>query len=88
MKYNPIKRILYTDKGEIIRKLDCPYKVAFSEPVTDLPANDEHICSICNGEIIDTTGYEDEALLKLSKTVNLCFKVDASQPNLRIVYIQ
>jgi hypothetical protein len=87
MKFNPIKRILYTDKGEIIKKLNCPYKVAFSEPAID-SSNDEHTCDICNGQIIDTNGYEDEALLQLSKNINLCFKVDATQPNLRIVYIQ
>lgn len=86
MKFNPIKRILYTDKGEIIRKLNCPYTVTVTEPVPHVPQGD-NICDICNGEIIDTTRFEDEALLQLSKNTNLCFKVDASQPNLRIIYI-
>jgi hypothetical protein len=86
MKFNPIKRILYTDKGEIIRKLDCPYKVTFSDGIEHVPHGHD-ICDICNGEIIDTTGYEDEALLQLGKNINLCFKVDAAQPNLRIIYI-
>lgn len=86
MKFNPIKRILYTDKGEIIRKLDCPYKVTFSNALTPT-AHGDHICDICHGEIIDTNSYEDEALLQLGKNMNLCFKVDAAQSNLRIVYI-
>lgn len=86
MKFNPIKRILYTDKGEIIRKLDCPYKVTFSDDVTPM-VNGDHICDICNGEIIDTNRYEDEALLQLGKNMSLCFKVDATQANLRIIYI-
>jgi hypothetical protein len=86
MKFNPIKRILYTDKGEIIKKLNCPYKVGFAE-TTAVAVEDEHICSICNGIIVDTYGIEDEALLQLSKTANLCFKVDTAQPNLRVIYI-
>jgi hypothetical protein len=86
MRFNPIKRILYTDKGEIIRKLNCPYKVDSME--TEAASSVGHICDICNGEIINTIEYEDEALLQLSKNINLCFKVDATQPNLQIVYIQ
>jgi hypothetical protein len=86
MKFNPIKRILYTDKGEIIRKLNCPYKVTFSDPISDAPSGD-HICDICNGEIVDTNGLEDEALLQLGKAANLCFKVDPTQPNLKIIYV-
>ena len=86
MKFNPIKRILYTDKGEVIRKLDCPYKVTFSDHLSH-DAHGDDVCDICNGQIVDTTGYEDEALLQLSKNINLCLKVDASQPNLRIIYI-
>jgi len=85
MKFNPIRRILYTDKGEIIGKLDCPYKVSFTE--SPEPVND-NICSICNKEIVDTNGYDDEALLQLSKSINLCLKVDSAQPNLRVLYIQ
>jgi hypothetical protein len=87
MKFNPIKRILYTDKGEIITKLDCPYKVTFSESTEEAP-EDDHICSICNGKIVDTYGIEDEALLEMSRSTNLCFKVDETQPNLRMIYIQ
>ena len=87
MKFNPIKRILYTDKGEVIKKLDCPYKVTFSEPTIDSPVN-EHICSICNGEIVDTNGYDDADLLRLmDKGHNLCFKVEPDQANVKIVYI-
>ena len=87
MKFNPVKRILYTDNGEIIGKLDCPYKASFIEPPLDAPADDK-ICSICNKEIVDTKGYEDEVLLQLSKKINLCLKVDSAQPNLRVLYIQ
>jgi hypothetical protein len=87
MKFNPIKRILYTDKGEIIRKLDCPYKVTLTESISDA-SDSEHVCEICNGEIVDITRYDDEGLLQLSKKTNLCFKVDSAQPNLRMVYIQ
>jgi hypothetical protein len=86
MKFNPIKRILYTDKGEVIRKLNCPYRVTIPEPDTHIPQGD-NICDICNCEIVDTTRFEDEALLQLSKNMNLCFKVEASQPNVRVIYI-
>ena len=87
MKFNPIKRILYTDKGEVIRKLGCPYKVSFSEPVSDAP-NAGNICTICNGEIVETDGYDEASLLVLSQNINLCFKVDAYQHNVHVVYIQ
>jgi hypothetical protein len=89
MKFNPIKRILYTDKGDIIKKLDCPYKVHFSEPVTDAAPVDEHTCHICNGQIIDVKNYQESDLVKLSSNgSNVCFKIDTASPDLRIVYIQ
>jgi hypothetical protein len=88
MKFNPIKRILYTDKGEVITKLSCPYKVSFTGEVTSESFSD-HICDICNGEIVDTSSLGDDDLLTLAKTSsNLCIKIDPMQHNVRIVYIQ
>ncbi len=84
MRFNPVKRILYTDKGEVIRKLDCPYRVSL--PENSCEPHSEHICDICNGEIIDTNAFDDDVLLQLGKNLSLCFKVDATQPNLRLVY--
>lgn len=86
MRFNPIKRILYTDKGEMIRKLSCPFKVTVDEIAPEPPSGD-HICDICLGEIIDTEGFDDESLLQLSQRSNVCFKVDATQPNIRIIYV-
>ena len=87
MRFNPVKRILYTDKGEVIKKLDCPYKVTLSEAMLDSPIAD-NVCDICNGEIVDTSSMNEEQLLTLSKHSNVCFKIDPAQRNVNIVYIQ
>ncbi|MFN5848104.1 MAG: hypothetical protein ACK43K_06410 [Chitinophagales bacterium] len=31
MKFNPIKNELYTDSGELLKKLHCPYRMAWED---------------------------------------------------------
>jgi hypothetical protein len=88
MKFNPIKRILYTDNGEVIKKLNCPYKVSFSAPVPHTSLSGQ-TCDICNGTIVDTSTYADDDLLSIIRSnINVCFKIDPYQPNVKIVYVR
>jgi hypothetical protein len=83
MKYNPIKKELYSDKGEFIKKLACPFLMNWSElqPIKVGVRN----CNQCNRAIIDTAILEDDALLEIVRTnPNTCLKVDLNQNNLTV----
>jgi hypothetical protein len=84
MKFNPIKRILYTDGGEVIKKLECPFTV--SDDSYSHTGSDE-FCHICNQPVVDTSKASDAELMRLaSQHPGLCLKVDPAQQNLQIVY--
>lgn len=88
MKFNPIKRTLYADNGDLITKLACPFKVDLPEGEL-LSTPDKIRCDICNGEIVDTSGLNEEEIIKLTQTSShLCLKIDPTQANVRIVYMR
>lgn len=83
MKFNPITNELFTDKGQYVKRLYCPYKVEWADmEKTSLSARK---CSICKHDIIDTAFLTDEDLLKTVETnKNTCFKLNFYQHNLTI----
>ena len=81
MKFNPFTNNLYTDKGEFIKKLTCPFRMNWSElhPIKEGVRN----CNQCNHSIIDTAILKDYELLEMVRTnPNTCLKVDLNQNNL------
>lgn len=83
MKFDPITNELYTDQGQFVKRLYCPFKVERSDmEKTSLIARK---CSICKHDIIDTAFLSDEDLLKTVETnKNTCFKLNFNQNNLTI----
>ena len=84
MKYDVIKKDLYTESGVFIKTLHCPYKMNWNElKKTNLV---DRKCSNCDHLIIDTKYQTDEQLLKLiSKNPNTCFKIDFGQNNVKLI---
>ena len=84
MKFDPINEVLYTDNGELIKKMNCPYRIDWD----DLPASTSspnRNCSMCERQIIDTENRTDEEILNLmKKNPSTCLKVDIDQDNIRI----
>ena len=85
MKFNPITKKLFSDDGQLIKKVNCPYKMQWD----DLSPIDNEInikrCSICDHNIIDTANLNDVQLLNLVReNPKTCFKINFNQQNLKI----
>ncbi len=86
MKFNPIKKALYTDSDKLIKKLHCPYKKQWD----NLSENDEKSkkCLTCNEVVVDTQFFSEKELVEMVKeNPDVCVKVDLLQDNIRVVTI-
>jgi len=84
MKFDPIKLEVYTETGELIKKMHCPYKINWNnlEPVEFR----FRICTYCNQSIVDTELFTETELLEMVKhNPDTCLKIDLNQQNLKIV---
>ena len=86
MKYDPIKKKLFTDKGLLIKKLHCPIKIEWSE----LKGNDLNkqyrVCNHCEKSITDTSYYSDKKIYKMvQNNSELCLKIDLNQNNIKLI---
>ena len=84
MRFDPITKEVYTNNGEFIKKMDCPYKINWD----DLEATNStsRKCSTCDHLIIDTQYLSDDELLKMvTQNPNTCLKIAYNQHNLRII---
>jgi len=85
MKFNPIKNELYTDSGELLKKLHCPYRMAWEDMERTNAQNKK--CGQCQQIIIDTAYLTDEEVKqKLSEQPATCLKIDYKQANLHITF--
>lgn len=84
MRFDPIKKEIYTDEGEFIKQMNCPYKMNWDNlEVTD---NTYRICLNCNHLIVDTELLTDIEILNIVKdNPSTCFKVDLNQPNIKLI---
>jgi hypothetical protein len=84
MKFNPITKDLYTDKGEFIKTMNCPYKMNWGNlEEANLTSRK---CSVCEHLVTDTQNFEDEEILKIVKqNPNSCLKIDLNQNNIKII---
>lgn len=86
MKFDPIKKNLYTDTGELIKKLYCPYIMQWDNLINKDEDNTMRQCSNCESNIVDTAFYNDEQLLSLiKKDKKTCLKVNLNQHNIQII---
>ncbi len=85
MIFDPRSNELFTDAMVLIKKLECPFKIAWSQ----LEATENagvRSCSKCDHEILDTKFLNDKMLLAvLKKNPNTCFKIDLMQKNMEVL---
>lgn len=86
MKFNPITNKLFSDDGDFIKHLHCPFKVEW-ETLESNSYNSNRNCGICEREIIDTNHLKDNEILSfIGDNPNACLKLNFNQENLEIVY--
>jgi hypothetical protein len=79
MKYNPDTKELYTNKGILIKKMQCP-KVVYWEDMLPGKNDLERICSGCNKSVMDVEFLsDDEVLFLLNKRPETCIKVNTKK---------
>jgi hypothetical protein len=86
MRFNPITKEVFTDNGQYIKTLHCPYDMQWAN-LRPIP-HDETLrqCSLCNHNVIDTAFVKDDELLKVVQdNPNTCLKINPHQNNIEIV---
>lgn len=84
MKFDPITKDVYTDKGEFVKRMNCPYRMTWDNLVA---ANvTMRKCANCDHLIIDTEFFTDDELLKMVRqNPDTCLKIDLNQDNIKIL---
>jgi len=86
MKFNPITNELFSNEGNFIKQLHCPFKVEWDTLKVNSD-NRNRSCSICDREIMDTQYLEDSEIISfIEDTPHACLKLNFNQENLEIVY--
>ena len=84
MKFNPLTKEIYTDKGEFVKTMNCPYKMSWDNLETTII--NMRKCANCDHLIVDTEVLTDDELLKMVRqNPAICLKIDLNQQNIKIV---
>jgi hypothetical protein len=84
MKFNPLTKEIYTDKGEFVKTMNCPYKMNWDNLETTII--NMRKCANCDHLIVDTEVITDDELLKMVRqNPAICLKIDLNQQNIKIV---
>lgn len=84
MQFDPITKTVYTDTGEFVKQMHCPYKMQWAQ--LEVAGGAHRKCSKCDHLIADTGVLTDDELLKRVKdNPDTCLKIDLNQPNLKII---
>jgi hypothetical protein len=84
MKFNPLTKEIYTDKGEFVKTMNCPYKMNWDNLETTII--NMRKCANCDHLIVDTEVITDDELLKMVRqNPDICLKIDLNQQNIKIV---
>ena len=62
MKFNPLTQTLYTNDGQRIKKIHCPYPSLKWSELSTIEGKMDKVCSLCESRIVETKEYSDEAL--------------------------
>ena len=84
MKFNPLTKEVYTDQGEFVKTLNCPYQIVWDNLE---PANSSsRKCTSCDHLVLDTEALTDDELLKIVRqNPATCLKIDFDQQNVKII---
>ena len=81
---NIIDKDIYTDKGEFLKTIDCPKKVALKDLRTDKEKT--LYCKNCEKSILDTEYMSEDKLIDiLKKDKDTCLKISRLNPMFRFV---
>ena len=84
MKFNPIKKEIYSDNGQLIKKLNCPYKIKWEN--LELTNTGARRCENCDHMILDTELLNENEIIKLVKdNPYTCLKIGLNQQNVKII---
>ena len=84
MKFDPIKKEVYTDTGKLIKKMNCPYQMNWDN--LELTNSNSRKCEICNQLIVNTELFSDIELLEMvNGNPETCLKIDLNQKNIKII---
>lgn len=84
MKFDPINKKVYTDAGEFVKQMHCPYKMQWDQ--LEAVGGAHRKCSKCDHLIVDTGVMSDDELLKMVRdNPDTCLKIDLNQSNLNII---
>ena len=87
MKFNPHTKEVFTDTGQFLKKLQCPYRINWNKLQQYEENPRERSCSECEHQILDTAQYGDNELLSiLTSNPETCLKIDINQYNVEIIY--
>lgn len=85
MLLNPITKELFNDKGEFIKKMECPKGMKWESLSNDGETFQKKYCQQCHNTVIDTSFFNDEKLtLMVNEKPTICLKVSLLQSNLII----
>lgn len=85
MLFNPITNELFNDKGDFIKKLECPIGMKWVSLFNNGETLQERYCQQCHKTITDTSFLNDDKLtLLVNEKPTVCLKVSLLQSNLII----
>lgn len=84
MKFDPIRKELFTDNDEFVKKLDCPYNMNWDN--LEITSSTNRNCSNCDQTIVDSSYIPENEILKMVKqNPKTCLRIDLNQNNITII---
>jgi len=84
MKFDPLTKEIFTDTGEFVKAMHCPYKMRWED--LEPENSQKRKCSTCDRFILDTKDLTDETLMKIvSQNADTCLKIDLNQKNIKVI---
>ena len=78
MKFNPITKTLFTDDNQLLKKMNCPYKMNWLE--LESTSLSTRSCATCQKPIYDAMQLSDNELLDIFKlNSDTCVKINLNE---------
>lgn len=82
MILNKNTKELFTDDGDLIKKLHCPFQKQWAE-LEKTQSSLARLCNSCGKPVLDTQYFSDNELSKLVKeNPETCLRINSRQSNL------
>ena len=85
MILNKNTKELFTDRGEFIKRMHCPFKKQWAE-LYKTESSLTRLCTECGKAVLDTQKFSDRELLNLiNRNPETCLRVNSIQSNLTVI---